>query len=92
MNDVVEALRFAANTSLKTAILGAGHQVVGVQLLPNGLTVDNKNLSAIEVDGDSQTAYVQAGVPTVLNSVICDYLSAVNNCKHILIMELNIEV
>lgn len=60
-NDIVESLKFAAQNSLKTAVLGGGHQVVGVQLLPNGLTIDTSNLTAIEVDPDSETAYVQAG-------------------------------
>lgn len=68
-NDIVESLKFAAQNSLKTAVLGGGHQVVGVQLLPNGLTIDTSNLTAIEVDPDSETAYVQAGA--VLPSHTC---------------------
>ena len=74
MNDVVEALRFAQQNSLKTALLGAGHQVVGIQLLPNGLTIDTKNLTAIDVDGDSQTVYVQAGA-TVFSHAAAWYVS-----------------
>ncbi len=62
MNDILEALRFAAQNSLRTSILGAGHQVVGVQLVPNGVTIDTKNLTGIDVDPDSQTALVQSGV------------------------------
>jgi len=62
VNDIVESLKFAAENCLKTAIMGAGHQVVGVQLLPNGLTIDTSNLTAIEVDPDTETAYVQAGI------------------------------
>ena len=65
---MVEALRFAAQKSLKAAVMGAGHQVVGVQLLPNGLTIDTKNLTAIDVDADSQTAYVQAGTSAAPDS------------------------
>ncbi len=62
VNDIVESLKFAAENSLKTAIMGAGHQVVGFQLLPDGLTIDTSNLTAIEVDPDTETAYVQAGI------------------------------
>ncbi len=61
MNDILEALKFGFNTSLKTAVMGAGHQFMGVQLLPNGLTIDTSNCTAVDVDPDSQTAYVQAG-------------------------------
>ena len=61
--DVVEALRFTADNSLKAATYGAGHQVVGVSLLPNSVVIDTKNSSAVDVDPDSQTAYVEAGMP-----------------------------
>ena len=61
VNDVVESLRFAADHSLRAATYAAGHQVVGVSLLPNGVVIDTKNLTAIDVNPDSQTAYVQAG-------------------------------
>ena len=63
VNDVVEALRFAADNSLRAATYGAGHQVVGVSLLPNSVVIDTKNLSAVDVDPESQTAYVEAGMP-----------------------------
>jgi len=62
VNDILEALRFAAQNSLRTSILGAGHQVVGVQLVPNGVIIDTKTLTGINVDPDSQTALVQSGV------------------------------
>ncbi|DBA82992.1 TPA: hypothetical protein ACH3X1_006769 [Trebouxia sp. C0004] len=39
----------------------AGHQVVGVQLVPNGVTIDTKNLTGIDVDPANQTALVQSG-------------------------------
>ena len=61
MNDILEALKFGLNNSLRTAVMGAGHQFMGVQLLPNGLTIDTSNCTAVDVDPDSQTAYVQAG-------------------------------
>ena len=60
--DVVEALRFAADHGLKAAAYAAGHQVVGVSLLPNGVVIDTKNLTAIDVDPDSQTAYALPGM------------------------------
>ena len=63
VNDVVESLRFAADNSLRASAYGAGHQVVGVSLLPNGIVIDTKNLTAIDVDPESETAYVQAGRP-----------------------------
>ena len=59
--DVVESLRFAADNLLKAAAYAAGHRVVGVSLLPNGVVIDVKNLTAIAVDPDSETAYVEAG-------------------------------
>ena len=61
VNDILEALKFAAQNSLRSSILSAGHQVVGVQLVPNGVTIDTKNLTAIDVDPASQTALVQSG-------------------------------
>lgn len=62
VDDVVEALRFAADHSLRAAAYGAGHQVVGVSLLPNSMVIDTKNLTAVDVDPDYQTAYVEAGM------------------------------
>ena len=67
VDDVVKALQFASQYNLRTAVLGAGHQVVGVQLLPNGLTIDVKNLSQVQVNAEAQTAYVGAGVPPLLD-------------------------
>ncbi len=61
VNDILEALKFAAQNSLRSSILSAGHQVVGVQLVPNGVTIDTKNLTGIDVDPASQTALVQSG-------------------------------
>lgn len=66
VNDVVESLRFAADNDLRASAYAAGHQVVGVSLLPNGIVIDTKNLTAIDVDPESQTAYVQAGGLDVL--------------------------
>lgn len=71
--DVVESLRFAADNSLKAAAYAAGHQVVGVSLLPNGVVIDTKNLTAVAVDPDSETAYVEAG------GLVAYYLDFVNN-------------
>ena len=42
-------------------MLGAGHQVVGVQLLPGGVTIDTSTMRNVTVDPDSETAYVQPG-------------------------------
>lgn len=61
VNDVVESLRFAVDNFLRASAYAAGHQVVGVSLLPNGVVIDTKNLTAIDVDPESKTAYVQAG-------------------------------
>lgn len=61
VNDVVESLRFAADNSLRASAYAAGHHVVGVSLLPDGVVIDTKNLKAIDVDPESETAYVQAG-------------------------------
>jgi len=69
VNDIVESLKFAAQNNLKTAVMGAGHQVVGVQLLPNGLVIDTSNLTAVEVDPDTETAYVEAGRITLTHPV-----------------------
>ena len=68
VNDILEALKFGFDNSLKTAVMGAGHQLMGVQLLPNGLTIDTSNCTAVDVDPDSQTAYVQAGELPYTNS------------------------
>lgn len=58
---MVKALQFAFNHSLKAAVLGGGHQVAGVQLLPGGVTIDTSILRNVTVDPDSETAYVQPG-------------------------------
>ena len=68
--DVVEALKFAQDNSLKTAAYGAGHQVVGVSLLPNAVVIDTKNLTAVDVHPTAEIAYVQAGMAQVSNQNI----------------------
>lgn len=57
----MRALQFAFNHSLKAAVLGGGHHVVGVQLLPGGVTIDTSTMRNVTVDPDSDTAYVQSG-------------------------------
>ena len=70
-NDIVKALQFAFNHSLKTAVLGAGHQVVGVQLLPGGVTIDTSTLRNVTIDPDSETAYAQPGLHNSLTECCC---------------------
>ncbi len=65
VNDIVKSLQFAYENKLKSSIMGAGHQVVGVQLLPNAVVIDTSNLTAVTVDDDSETAYVEAGISPV---------------------------
>ena len=70
---MVESLRFATDHSLKAAANAAGHQVVGVSLLPNGVVIDTKNLTAVVVDPDSETAYVEAGGLIAYKLSFCKY-------------------
>lgn len=60
-NDIVKALQFAHENKLKSSIMGSGHQVVGVQLLPNAVIIDTSNMTGVTVDADNEAAYVEAG-------------------------------
>jgi FAD/FMN-containing dehydrogenase len=60
--DVVSALRFARRTQLPVAVRGGGHSFPGHSVCDDGLVVDLRPMSAIEVDPERRTVRAQAGV------------------------------
>jgi hypothetical protein len=60
--DVVKAVHFAREKNLLVSVRGGGHNVAGNAICNDGLVIDLSNMKSIEVDTDSKTARVQAGV------------------------------
>lgn len=61
LDDVTEALRYARSNKLKIAMRGTGHTAIQTCLRNGGLLLDLSRLNQIEVDPESQTAWVQPG-------------------------------
>jgi len=61
-DDIAKAVRFAAEHGLKVAAQGTGHGAVALGSLENTLLVKTERMRGVEVDGEAQTARVEAGV------------------------------
>lgn len=61
-HDVVTALAFAQEQGLKIAVRGGGHSVAGHGTSEGGVVIDLSPMKTIEVDVESKTARVGAGV------------------------------
>ncbi|SEP16159.1 FAD/FMN-containing dehydrogenase [Halogranum amylolyticum] len=59
--DVMTAVDFARDLSLRLAVKGGGHNVAGTALCDDGLVIDLSPMDSVRVDPDTQTARVQAG-------------------------------
>jgi len=61
-DDVVRAVRFAAEHELSVAIRGGGHNVAGFGTCDGGLVVDLSRMAAVSVDAAARTARAQGGL------------------------------
>jgi FAD/FMN-containing dehydrogenase len=60
--DVVAAVRFAADRGIYPAVRGGGHNVAGLATLDDGLVVDLTLMKSIFVDPAARTATAQTGL------------------------------
>jgi hypothetical protein len=60
--DVAAAVRFAAAHDLKVAAQGTGHGAVALGSLEGTLLVKTERMRGVQVDGEAQTARIEAGV------------------------------
>ena len=60
--DIVEAIRFAADRDLYPAVRAGGHNVAGTAMVDGGLVIDVSPMKEIAVDGKAQTAQAQTGL------------------------------
>ncbi len=59
--DVIEAVRFAREHELLVSVRGGGHNVAGTAVCDGGLVIDLSAMTAVRVDPEARTAWVQAG-------------------------------
>jgi len=59
--DVTEAIAFARETDRPLAVRGGGHNVAGTAVCEDGVVIDLSEMTAVRVDPDERTAWVQAG-------------------------------
>ncbi len=59
--DIVDAVTFARESDLPLAVRGGGHNVAGTAVRDDGLVVDLSGMTAVRVDPEARTAWVQAG-------------------------------
>ncbi len=60
-DDVVQAVRFAAEHDLVLAVRGGGHNIAGNAVCDGGLMIDLSAMKAVRVDQAGRTAQVEAG-------------------------------
>jgi len=61
-DDVVQAVRFAAEHRLLTSVRGAGHNIAGNALCEGGLMIDLSTMKSVKVDPAKKIARVEPGV------------------------------
>jgi FAD/FMN-containing dehydrogenase len=59
--DVVETVKFVVSNDIPMSIKGGGHNIAGLALVENGLTLDMSLMRSVVVDGDAMTAIVEPG-------------------------------
>jgi FAD/FMN-containing dehydrogenase len=59
--DVVETVKFVVANDIPMSIKGGGHNIAGLALVENGLTLDMSLMRSVVVDGDAMTAIVEPG-------------------------------
>lgn len=60
--DVARAVRAARDNGLELAVRSGGHSIAGHSLSDGGLVIDLRDLKAIKIDANAQTAWADAGV------------------------------
>jgi FAD/FMN-containing dehydrogenase len=60
--DVSLAIAFARENDLEIAVRGGGHHIGGHSVCDDGLMIDFSGMKEVQVDTDTQRAYVQPGV------------------------------
>lgn len=61
VDDVVSAVRFAAEHEIELSIRGGGHNIAGLALTDGGMTLDMSGRRGVEVDSAKRLARVEAG-------------------------------
>ncbi|MGA9877042.1 MAG: FAD-binding oxidoreductase, partial [Solirubrobacteraceae bacterium] len=61
-DDVVKAIRFAGERGLKVLGQGTGHGATALDALDDTIVIKTERMRGLVVDGDTQTARVEAGV------------------------------
>ena len=69
--DVVAAVQFAADYSLKVSALGGGHQLAGLALPECGVTIEMYKLQYLDFDPVTNLATVQASPVAMLPAEQC---------------------
>ena len=59
--DVMASIQFARDTDLPIAVRGGGHNVSGSAVCDDGLVIDLSEMSAVTVDPETRSAWVQGG-------------------------------
>ncbi|TGN40298.1 FAD-binding oxidoreductase [Marinobacter confluentis] len=59
--DVVAAVNFGRDQSLRISVKGGGHNIAGNAVCDDGLMIDLSQMKEIEIDADKQRAYVGPG-------------------------------
>jgi FAD/FMN-containing dehydrogenase len=62
LQDVVRAIRFAAEAQLLVAVRGGGHNIAGNAVCDGGLMIDMSPMTGVRIDAERRVARVQAGV------------------------------
>jgi FAD/FMN-containing dehydrogenase len=60
-DDVAEAVRFASEHDLLTAVRGGGHNIAGSGVCEGGIVIDLSPMKGVQVDPARRTARVEAG-------------------------------
>jgi len=59
--DVIETIAYARETDAPLAVRGGGHNVAGTAVCEGGVVIDLSEMTAVRVDPEEGTAWVQAG-------------------------------
>ncbi len=59
--DVIQAVRFAAEQGLLTAVRAAGHNIAGKAVCEGGLLIDLSRMRSVHVEREAATAWVEPG-------------------------------